>query len=141
MIRRPPRSTLFPYTTLFRSAGPNTPAAHAPGSPSFDGSLLVLPHPLAQGRHLRGLLLLLVRPLQDPPRPPLRVPADRREHAERAPADLLPVLQVLQVELLHPRVPVGRVEQVHQLLVVLRPRVPDQVLPALVGHELQPPLL
>src|SRR5437764_4656241 len=22
MIRRPPRSTLFPYTTLFRSAGP-----------------------------------------------------------------------------------------------------------------------
>src|SRR3712207_8664176 len=25
MIRRPPRSTLFPYTTLFRSAGPDTP--------------------------------------------------------------------------------------------------------------------
>ena len=25
MIRRPPRSTLFPYTTLFRSAGFNTP--------------------------------------------------------------------------------------------------------------------
>src|SRR6266536_4802949 len=23
MIRRPPRSTLFPYTTLFRSAGPH----------------------------------------------------------------------------------------------------------------------
>src|SRR2546429_4424114 len=30
MIRRPPRSTLFPYTTLFRShrAGPAAPAAH-----------------------------------------------------------------------------------------------------------------
>src|SRR6266498_3676440 len=27
MIRRPPRSTLFPYTTLFRSAGPG---AHPP---------------------------------------------------------------------------------------------------------------
>src|SRR5260221_5260794 len=26
MIRRPPRSTLFPYTTLFRSAGPGVPA-------------------------------------------------------------------------------------------------------------------
>src|SRR3712207_7158370 len=26
MIRRPPRSTLFPYTTLFRSAQPTTPA-------------------------------------------------------------------------------------------------------------------
>ena len=24
MIRRPPRSTLFPYTTLFRSVAPNT---------------------------------------------------------------------------------------------------------------------
>src|SRR2546429_4299504 len=24
MIRRPPRSTLFPYTTLFRSAGPRS---------------------------------------------------------------------------------------------------------------------
>src|SRR5256885_7523132 len=28
MIRRPPRSTLFPYTTLFRS-GPSVPAARA----------------------------------------------------------------------------------------------------------------
>src|SRR3712207_9390822 len=26
MIRRPPRSTLFPYTTLFRSAGPDVPS-------------------------------------------------------------------------------------------------------------------
>src|SRR2546430_11259321 len=26
MIRRPPRSTLFPYTTLFRSNGPGPPA-------------------------------------------------------------------------------------------------------------------
>src|SRR3712207_7575453 len=25
MIGRPPRSTLFPYTTLFRSGGPSTP--------------------------------------------------------------------------------------------------------------------
>src|SRR5256885_8050675 len=28
MIRRPPRSTLFPYTTLFRSGTPN-PSAHS----------------------------------------------------------------------------------------------------------------
>src|SRR2546428_3600761 len=27
MIRRPPRSTLFPYTTLFRSSDPNFPPA------------------------------------------------------------------------------------------------------------------
>src|SRR3712207_8144120 len=29
MIRRPPRSTLFPYTTLFRSAGQNLTIANA----------------------------------------------------------------------------------------------------------------
>src|SRR3712207_7665284 len=28
MIRRPPRSTLFPYTTLFRSGGPGERRAH-----------------------------------------------------------------------------------------------------------------
>src|SRR3989449_7293116 len=32
MIRRPPRSTLFPYTTLFRSLEPDRPlAARVPG--------------------------------------------------------------------------------------------------------------
>src|SRR2546427_6983521 len=30
MIRRPPRSTLFPYTTLFRSAPPLRPAPMPP---------------------------------------------------------------------------------------------------------------
>src|SRR2546426_3843252 len=29
MIRRPPRSTLFPYTTLFRSQGAERPHPHA----------------------------------------------------------------------------------------------------------------
>src|SRR5256885_10255911 len=29
MIRRPPRSTLFPYTTLFRSARPPSGARHS----------------------------------------------------------------------------------------------------------------
>src|SRR5256885_6223282 len=31
MIRRPPRSTLFPYTTLFRSRGCSTAARGFPG--------------------------------------------------------------------------------------------------------------
>src|SRR6266850_3401444 len=31
MIRRPPRSTLFPYTTLFRSAGGAPGAGQVPG--------------------------------------------------------------------------------------------------------------
>src|SRR6266536_1157323 len=33
MIRRPPRSTLFPYTTLFRSAPPRPPACISDPSP------------------------------------------------------------------------------------------------------------
>src|SRR5438132_9645590 len=36
MIRRPPRSTLFPYTTLFRSSNPSRCARPYPvGSPSM----------------------------------------------------------------------------------------------------------
>src|SRR3712207_6915972 len=41
MIRRPPRSTLFPYTTLFRSAPASPPSSPAPpttGSPSGESS-------------------------------------------------------------------------------------------------------
>src|SRR2546421_2228484 len=42
MIRRPPRSTLFPYTTLFRSARPREPRLHfAP----FDDDEIVLVGP------------------------------------------------------------------------------------------------
>src|SRR2546422_5432227 len=33
MIRRPPRSTLFPYTTLFRSCGDFAPPISAPSQP------------------------------------------------------------------------------------------------------------
>src|SRR2546427_3369045 len=35
MIRRPPRSTLFPYTTLFRSRGRRSASFRLPTSPSF----------------------------------------------------------------------------------------------------------
>src|SRR2546427_4242239 len=37
MIRRPPRSTLFPYTTLFRSLGPGTAARCASGATTTPG--------------------------------------------------------------------------------------------------------
>src|SRR3712207_7429982 len=36
MIRRPPRSTLFPYTTLFRSCQTYTPACNLTNSPLSD---------------------------------------------------------------------------------------------------------
>src|SRR5260221_14769349 len=45
MIRRPPRSTLFPYTTLFRSLALSG-AAHAQGYPTKPIKLLV---PFAAG--------------------------------------------------------------------------------------------
>src|SRR5258708_21027881 len=39
MIRRPPRSTLFPYTTLFRSKRPNLGRLDAPRTLDIDGEL------------------------------------------------------------------------------------------------------
>src|SRR2546429_9061013 len=47
MIRRPPRSTLFPYTTLFRSQDRHE-GELLPGHPDS-------PHPLERRFHLRGL--------------------------------------------------------------------------------------
>src|SRR2546430_10032995 len=37
MIRRPPRSTLFPYTTLFRSSAGCPPPIRGPSQPAADG--------------------------------------------------------------------------------------------------------
>src|SRR3712207_9285486 len=45
MIRRPPRSTLFPYTTLFRSRGTATARDTAPARPDTSGGS-------TRGRHL-----------------------------------------------------------------------------------------
>src|SRR2546430_13526234 len=42
MIRRPPRSTLFPYTTLFRSCVPEKPPRRGALSASMSGMLRVL---------------------------------------------------------------------------------------------------
>src|SRR3989442_6060205 len=40
MIRRPPRSTLFPYTTLFRSRAPSTTTVDCPVSEEYTGSAI-----------------------------------------------------------------------------------------------------
>src|SRR3712207_8712008 len=40
MIRRPPRSTLFPYTTLFRSTLPTAPEPRFSRSPSISTALV-----------------------------------------------------------------------------------------------------
>src|SRR2546422_7143417 len=40
MIRRPPRSTLFPYTTLFRSPSDSPHGIESPGSPAMFGGIV-----------------------------------------------------------------------------------------------------
>src|SRR2546427_5203267 len=49
MIRRPPRSTLFPYTTLFRSRG----RRHQPGPTAREGAAAGGRHPLPVPRAAR----------------------------------------------------------------------------------------
>src|SRR5256885_11095589 len=52
MIRRPPRSTLFPYTTLFRSTVCDEPFAGV-GHVDLARSAVLPAQQIAQGRHAR----------------------------------------------------------------------------------------
>src|SRR2546421_11515571 len=57
MIRRPPRSTLFPYTTLFRSRqqpGGRDAQWHAPGGGGRRGGELRGPEPQPDGARLHA---------------------------------------------------------------------------------------
>src|SRR2546429_954059 len=58
MIRRPPRSTLFPYTTLFRSVVAARPEGASPGVRGL--ALFLVPH-----YHRDGSLNYFVRRLKD----------------------------------------------------------------------------
>src|SRR3712207_8346808 len=51
MIRRPPRSTLFPYTTLFRSVA-ETPS-DAPGAELGVGKSTILPRIIVNGSEIQ----------------------------------------------------------------------------------------
>src|SRR5262245_64055007 len=65
MIRRPPRSTLFPYTTLFRSppCRPTSPAARARAAraPSSDGRSARTPRSEEHTSELQSLRHLVCR--------------------------------------------------------------------------------
>src|SRR2546427_7882464 len=50
MIRRPPRSTLFPYTTLFRSAAGSSPSKRRRSGGSPSGSAPPLRRPCTSSR-------------------------------------------------------------------------------------------
>src|SRR3989442_9945972 len=61
MIRRPPRSTLFPYTTLFRSLGAmaeSVAAVRALDPPPQGGELFLLNDPYTGGSHLPDLTVI-----------------------------------------------------------------------------------
>src|SRR2546422_9165862 len=61
MIRRPPRSTLFPYTTLFRSVAPSVPVEKATGGAKRRLKLLYeLPLQFASKTRFDTLLLTIV---------------------------------------------------------------------------------
>src|SRR3712207_7377345 len=74
MIRRPPRSTLFPYTTLFRSL---LEQRHGLGCPVELGAALV-----ERGEDRRHLRQRVVGDLRD--RAVARVPVRRQREAEGA---------------------------------------------------------
>src|SRR2546430_9406731 len=57
MIRRPPRSTLFPYTTLFRSLKDDVAAVVAQ-SPNFFGAIESYA-PLAEAAHAVGAMFVV----------------------------------------------------------------------------------
>src|SRR3712207_6886473 len=66
MIRPPPRSTLFPYTTLFRSADPPEDARHAARMREVFASVTIVPLDV-RTQKLRALpYLLTARPLTLP---------------------------------------------------------------------------
>src|SRR5256885_3687216 len=62
MIRRPPRSTLFPYTTLFRSQ--RLPAPKPPSHLASDRSTCVQDDALSSIRMLMGYPERAIRPLE-----------------------------------------------------------------------------
>src|SRR5256885_7249350 len=68
MIRRPPRSTLFPYTTLFRS-----PVMHEPGPVAMTGFSDPAGRPVRAGDTLR------ITATYDDSRPHVRVMGSRSE--------------------------------------------------------------
>src|SRR2546429_4277525 len=57
MIRRPPRSTLFPYTTLFRSLAEARDAGHAAEVHEVHRLRAVAQHPVDRGDVLIGIEL------------------------------------------------------------------------------------
>src|SRR2546425_5458094 len=90
MIRRPPRSTLFPYTTLFRSSVLATPRPNLPATPGLNPAATPRPTPTsvaARSRseehtsELQSLAYLVCRLLLEKKKKKLSRPLDIFVHA------------------------------------------------------------
>src|SRR3712207_8818291 len=79
MIRRPPRSTLFPYTTLFRSFRASEAGAHLPHRAE--------PARLRRAAARRGSAGGAARRVRLPPEPGLELPLRPGRHLRLAVAD------------------------------------------------------
>src|SRR5258708_15210207 len=77
MIRRPPRSTLFPYTTLFRSSNPVNPG-HVDGEDQSRGRC-----PLAQHCKCRGRSEEHTSELQSPDHLVCRLLLEKKKNLKR----------------------------------------------------------
>src|SRR3712207_9370238 len=66
MIRRPPRSTLFPYTTLFRSARPRVRVARLDALVAVAGRRLERHHPPLVQAHDRLVPVVLAEGVEQP---------------------------------------------------------------------------
>src|SRR5256885_12769483 len=78
MIRRPPRSTLFPYTTLFRSAEPGLPAV-GEGALLYPEALAARPPDLPSAAALASLVVTRLRGVPGPELlPPVPLYLDRK---------------------------------------------------------------
>src|SRR3712207_8970917 len=84
MIRRPPRSTLFPYTTLFRSEHADgsrerrVAARDAVGVVVGEGDVLRIADLESDGFGARGRLLLGLRSVELPVLHPIQCDLDRK---------------------------------------------------------------
>src|SRR2546422_4051752 len=99
MIRRPPRSTLFPYTTLFRSLIP----------PSIPGTWITPPLPI----HSRFVL-----PARTPPRAVSAEPVRSEEHTSELQSRLHLVCRLLLEKKKKNHYQVQRHAEVEQFLVL-----------------------
>src|SRR3989454_6686655 len=91
MIRRPPRSTLFPYTTLFRSDRRDADSVLAAALSGDRGGPDLGPPDLAPGEPVeRAVAVVVLGPDRNRRAPPLRGHSGPREPASAPPRGAAP---------------------------------------------------